>query len=433
MKKHNFILRVVSLLLVSLCLMQSVFAADIKDKTLSEKDTDYSAETIGVVPKEYKGLVEGNIALNDNTITEDFWVSTEDKDGKITVKKYGLDGEKIWETSYKQRGAGTQKSRLFLFKLFHDFVRCSESSGNVYSWSRLYRFIGFIGFNAITGNKLVKISPDGDVLWKKDFGFNKMIYDVTEKENGDIIVNVAKPVNLFGGTSTVTYKCYLILLSADGEVKKEVKLKDGVQFVRIKGLVDEGFFAEISVLDQNNEYTYYLCAFDDEFNLLWKQEKEMNSIYNIYEDLGGNGYPLVTKINDDSSGKYRSTYISRIGFDKKVLATHEWKSNSLDEYVKCESVLSNGDYIFEFSESKTGKSIDEKYRFVRYSSDFECLGEIELTGYSMHRIIETDNCIIFCMWNAKSYDENGDVQDREIVYTAFDYDYNLLWQKAVSE
>ncbi len=433
MKKHDFILRLVSFFLVSLCLMQSVFAAGTKDKAHTGKAPDYSAETIGVVPKEYKGLVEGNIALNDNTITESFWVSTEDKDGKITVKKYGLDGEKLWETSYKQRGAGTQKPRLFTFKLFHDFVRCSESSGNVYSWSRLYRFIGFIGFNAITGNKLVKISPDGDVLWKKDFGFNKMIYNVTEKENGEIIVNVAKPANLFEGMSNTVFKCYLVLLSADGEVKKEVKLEKGVQIIRIKGLVDEGFFAEMSVLNQNDEYKYYLCAFDNDLNLLWKQEKETNSINNIYEDFGEEGYPLVTKINDDSSGKYRSTCISRIDFDKKVLTTHEWKSNSLDEYISCEYILSNGDYVFEFSENKTGESKDEVCRFVRYSSDFECLGDIKLTGYSIHRIIETDDCIIFCMWNAKNYDENGRVQDREIVYTAFDYDYNLLWQKGVSE
>lgn len=432
MKKHDFILRLVSLFLVSLCLMPSVFATGKKDETYSGKTSDYSAEAIGIVPKEYKGLVDGNIALGNNQITEDFWVSTEDKDGKITVKKYGLAGEKLWETSYKQRGAGTQKPRLFTFKLFHDFVRCSESSGNVYSWSRLYRFIGFIGFSAITGNKLVKISPDGDVLWKKDFGFNKMIYDVTEKENGEIIVNVAKPAKLFSGTSNANYKCYLILLSADGEIKNEISLEKDVFNVKIQGLTKDGFFAEVTEYKQE-EYTDYLCAFDHEFNLLWKQEKETNSINNIYEDFGEEGYPLVTKINDDSSGKYRSTCISRIGFDKKVLATHEWKSNSLDEYVSCEYILSNGDYVFEFSESKTGKSIDKKYRFVRYSSDFECLGEIELTGYGINRIIETDDCIIFCMWNAKNYDENGGVQDREIVYTAFDYDYNLLWQKAVSE
>ena len=167
--------------------------------------------------------------------------------------------------------------------------------------------------------------------------------------------------------------------------------------------------------------------------MLWKQEKETNSINNIYEDFGEEGYPLVTKINDDSSGKYRSTCISRIDFDKKVLTTHEWKSNSLDEYVSCEYILSNGDYVFEFSENKTGESKDEVCRFVRYSSDFECLGDIKLTGYSIYRIIETDDCIIFCMWNAKNYDENGRVQDREIVYTAFDYDYNLLRQKGVSE
>lgn len=433
MKKIKFLLRIVSIVLVALFLTQGVFGAKDKSTQTNKKQPHYSVASTGEVPEEYKSLIQGDILINEEQLTKDYWLETEGKDDKVTVRKYALDGEKLLETSYEQRGAGIYKTKLLSYKHFQTFLRCSEDTGNIYSWSRLMRFIGVIGFTSITGNKLVKISPDGDVLWEKDFGFNKMIYNVIEKENGDIIVCIAKPTKLFSGMSDYSYKCYLILLSSDGELKKEVKLEKNITLFVVLDLNDDGFFAKTTVTDKDGEYKNYLCAYDHKFNLLWKQEKTNIDISYVCDDMMKNGYPLVTKINDDSSGKYRSTFISRIGFDGKVLSEHEWRSDSVDEYVSCEYVLSNGDYVFEFDESKTGNDIDRNVRFVRYSSDFECLGEIELAGYSIRRIIEANDCIIYCTFSARTYDENGRVEDRECVYTAFDYDYNLLWQKAVSE
>ena len=72
-------------------------------------------------------------------------------------------------------------------------------------------------------------------------------------------------------------------------------------------------------------------------------------------------------------------------------------------------------------------------RWVRYSMGFRNLGELELTGYGILDIIETENECVFCCWNALSYNDYGSVQDRENVYIAFDKDWNLLWQKGVAE
>ena len=58
---------------------------------------------------------------------------------------------------------------------------------------------------------------------------------------------------------------------------------------------------------------------------------------------------------------------------------------------------------------------------------------MQLPGYGIYDVLETKNEIIFCCWNALNYDDNGGVGDRECVYTAFDKEWNLLWQKGTKE
>lgn len=95
--------------------------------------------------------------------------------------------------------------------------------------------------------------------------------------------------------------------------------------------------------------------------------------------------------------------------------------------------LDNGEYIVVYGGINQNGSSSEDSRYVHYSKGFRNLGEIQLPGYSLYDVIETKKEIIFCCWNALSYYEGGGVDDRECVYTAFDKDWNLLWQKGVEE
>ncbi len=146
------------------------------------------------------------------------------------------------------------------------------------------------------------------------------------------------------------------------------------------------------------------------------------------------GYPVKEK-SDKVIPLYqrKSEKLTRIDFNNKVVSECVFKTNIKNEYIDNIHFLNNGEYIVEYGRNNSEDIREENARFVHYSKDFKELRELALTGYSIREIIETEDERIFCCWNAVTYDDRGSAEDRECVYTAFDMDWNLLWQKGVKE
>ena len=429
------LIRILSSILIFILLFQTVFASD------KEITKDYAAETIGKVPKQFQRMVNSNWANASGKLYEDGYYSFNAEDGKVEVDKYSLYGKKLFSTEYDYKYAGKDKNGpfdLLNFRYHNVSVKLINDNGDTFVTSRVLRSIPLLQIELASKHNLVKIDSDGNVLWELDFKRNEvyLIRDMVELDDGSLILGVTNKTKWIR-SELDDYKATLIKLSADGELIKKVDLKGITMIDNFACVEGKGFMAKMTkteVIGENDfEDRKYLSAFDNELNLLW--EYEIDSAFYPWnkENVSENGYPIRVKKNIDTPlCKTKEDTVVRLDFDKNIVSKNTFKTKNENEYINNIFFLNNDEYIVEYS-TNSDFSRQSQSRWVRYSKGFRNLGEIELTGYALHQIIETENERVFCCWNALSYDDNGNVEGRENVYTAFDKDWNLLWQKGVTE
>lgn len=429
MKKN--IIRIISIFLITTLFLQNVFASDV------ETTKEYAAETIGRVPKQFQRMVNGNWAIASGEFSEDGYYHFNADDGKVQIDKYNIYGKKQYTTEYDYKYAGKDNFG-FNYRFNNNLLRYTSSDGSAYVTSHTLRSLVLLNINLSSKSVLTKIGSDGEILWQHKLNRKDgdMFSTVTETPDGNVVVSCSTFRKFFGEMANSEYTSSLILLDSSGEKIHNKKFEDGIMwFSDIVCVGDNGFFAIAKDFAEEIENTKtYLCALDYEFNILW--EYEIND--NIYtwngDDALENGYPVIAKKTKDTAlYQTKENTVIRIDFDKNVLSKHTFKTKNENEYVGNIWFLDNGDCIVEYGAINQNGSSSEDSRCVRYSKGFRNLGEIQLPGYSLYDVLETKNEIIFCCWNALSYYEGGGVDDRECVYTAFDKDWNLLWQKGVAE
>ncbi len=430
------VIRTLSTILIFILLFQTAFASD------KEITKDNAAETIGKVPKQFQRMVNGNWADASGKLSEDGYYCFNAEDGKVEVDKYNLYSKKIYSTEYDYKYAGKDKNGpfdLLNFRYHNAAVKLINGNGDTFISSRVLRSIPLLQIDLASKHNLVKIDSDGNVLWELNFKRNEvyLIRDMVELDDGSLILGTTNKTKWIR-SDLDDYKVTLMKLSADGELIKKVDLRNGITMIDNFACVEgKGFMAkttETEVIGENDfEDRKYLSAFDNELNLLW--EYEIDSAFYPWnkDNVTENGYPVRAKKNVDTPlYETKEDTIVRLDFDKNIVSKKTFKTKNENEYINNIFFLKNDEYIVEYS-TNSDFSRQSQSRWVRYSKSFRNLGEIELTGYGLHQIIETENERVFCCWNALTYSENGSVDDRENVYTAFDKDWNLLWQKGVAE
>ncbi len=429
MKKN--IVRLISFLLLSLIFFQCAFALD------KETKKDYAAETIGRVPKQFQRMVNSNWAIASGEFSEDGYYHFNAEDGKVEIEKYNIYGKKQYTTEYDYKYAG-KDSFGFNYRYNSNFLRHVSDDGDSYFSSHTLRSLILLNINLSSKSVLTKVDADGEISWqyklkRKD---EDMISTVAEAPDGNVIVSSTTFRKFFGELDRSRNTSSLIMLDSNGEKLYSKKFEDGIMwFSDIVCVENKGFFAVGKDFAENyDDDKTYLCAFDYDFNILWKYE--ING--SIYTWDGGdvleNGFPFIEKKSEDTPlYQTKENTVIRLDFDKNILSKGTFKTKNENEYVGNIQFLDNGEYIVEYGSSNPDVLSTNESRYVRYSKGFRNLGELELPGYGIHNMIETKNERIFCCWNALTYSETGSVDDRECVYTAFDKDWNLLWQKGTKE
>lgn len=433
MKKN--IIRIISVFLISILFFQNVFASD------KEVKKDYAAETIGTVPKQFQKMVNGNWVNTSGIFSNDGYYYFNSVDGQVKIDKYNVYGKKLYSTEYDYKYAGKDKNGVFDLLYFRHqipYVNLVCDNGDTFFSSRVLRSIPLLHIELSSKHNLVKVDSTGKVIWEKNFKAKDvfLIRGMVEVEDGSLILGVTKQTKWINA-ALGDYEVSLIKLSADGEIIKKVDLREGITMIDNMVYVDgKGFMGmttEIIGDDDDYEKKNYLNAFDNDLNLLWEYEIDSTFYPWDKENVSENGYPIRVKKNVDTPlYEKKEETIVRLDFDKNIVSKNTFKTKNKNEYINNIFFLNNGEYIVEY---KTNSDFSKRSqsRWVRYSKGFRNLGEIDLTGYGLLKIIETKNERVFCCWNALSYDDNGNVEDRENVYIAFDKEWNLLWQKGVAE
>ncbi len=429
MKKN--VLRIISLLLVFILFMSNAFA------TNKGTRKGYSAKTIGTVPEKYQKMVEENWAIAKGDLSEDGYYRIDTEKRKVCVNKYDIYGEKIYQTDYHYRYAGRDNIMgLFNYRFNINILRHISNDGSSYITSHTFRSLILLNINLSSKSVLTKISPDGEILWKCNLErkYGDMYAAVTEAPDGNVIVSCATYRKFFGDMDISESTSSLILLDSNGEEIHSKKFDDGIMFFyNIVCVDDKGFFAVGKDFDDKaGETKNYLCALDYDFNILWSYE--IGDVINDWNccDVLKSGYPVYAK-TDESPYRSHETTIVYLDFNKNIVSQNTFKTENDKEFITKIHFLDNGEYIVEYEFDYQKDVFNEPFRCERFSADFQKFSEVELIGYGLHNIIETENERIFCCWNALTYTDNGNVDERECVYTAFDKDWNLLWQKGSAE
>lgn len=426
-------IRFLSMIIVSILLVQNVFATG--SVTIKNKP----AETIGRVPEEFQSMVNGNWAIASGDFSDDGYYTYNSRDGKVEVVKYDLYGKKQYETEYAYKYAGKDKKSLFYFRHHVVYQKFVNENGDSFITSRVNQSIPLLEIDLSSKHNLVKIDSKGNIVWRIDFSKKDayVIRSVVELDDGSLILGVTRKTKWIKADNA-DYIATLIKVSADGDIIKKVDLRDGITMIDVLACVEgKGFLSyvrEISVVDDEFEEKQFLCAFDKELNQLWEIEIGKASILWDINSVSEYGYPIMEKTDKEIPlYQQKSMNIKRIGFDKNVLSEYTIETKNQNEHISNIFFLNNGDYVVEYSCDYYEDIHNEQSRFILHSQNSKETKELPLIGYSMYDFVETETERIFCCWNALSYYDGGGVDDRECVYTAFDMDWNLLWQKGVKE
>lgn len=418
--------RIISVLFIFVLLLQTALASD------KEVKVDNSAEAIGKVPKKFQTMVNGNWAIASGDFSKNGYYHLNADDGEVKIDKYNIYGKKLYSAEYDYKYAGKDNFG-FNYRFNNNLLRYTSSDGSAYVTSHTLRILVFLNINFSSKSVLTKIGSDGETLWqhklsKKD---GDMFSTVVEAPNGNVIISCSTFRKFFGEMERDEYTSSLLQLDSNGEKLNSKKFEDGIMWFSDIVCVEDGFFAigkEFS--DSFNNDKNYLCAFDYDLNLLWKYEIEEAVSYWSKNDVCENGYP-VWQINGKEKTEEKT--LIRVDFEKNIVSKNSFKSTNKNEALGFVHLLENGEYLVEYECNYNEAVYSEQNKYERYSKGGQKLGKVDLVGYGIYDILETKNEIIFCCWNALNYDDNGDVGDRECVYTAFDKDWNLLWQKGVAE
>ncbi len=425
MKKN--VIRIISAILIFLMLFQTAFASD------KEITKDYSAKTISRVPKQFQRMVNGNWAVANGEFGNDGYFKYNQDDGKIKIKKYNIYGEKLYETEYAYKYAGKDKESLFYARYCMPHIRWINKKGDVFYSTYTIRTLPLLKVDFSSKVNLVKVDSKGNVVWQKDFKSKEvyLIRGMVETEDGSLILGVTRRIKWVGDGSD-GYQASLIKLSADGEVINQVDLTDGTYIIdNLAYVAGKGFFAMTSELtgEDDVERINRLSAFNDDFELLWEYEIDGSFYPWNKETVSDYGYPILKK-SDEPYSRQEKTLI-RLDLNKNVVSKNTFKTSVENEYIGDIFILDNGEFIVEFKSNNENNY--KTARFIHYSKDNRNLGEVAIQGYKIEQIIETKEERIFCCTNTISFDEAGRADEEECVYTAFDKDWNLLWQKGTKK
>ena len=383
-------IRFLSMIIVSILLVQNVFATG--SVTIKNKP----AETIGRVPEEFQSMVNGNWAISEGEFSSDGYYRYISNDGKVKITKYNIFGEKQYETEYDYKYAGKDRDGFLNFRYHTVNAKLINDNGDTFFSSRVLRSVPLLGIDLPSKHNLVKVDSNGNVLWEIDFGAKEvyLIRGMVEADDGSLILGVTKKTKWINA-DVDDFKVNLIKLSADGEVLKQVDLKEDMNVIDNLAYVDgKGFFGVITkyVVGDSIESKHFLTAFDEELNLLW--EREINESFYPWDkdSVSLYGYPVKEK-SDKVIPLYqrKSEKLTRIDFNNKVVSECVFKTNIKNEYIDNIHFLNNGEYIVEYGRNNSEDIREENARFVHYSKDFKELRELALTGYSIREIIETED------------------------------------------
>ena len=248
---HKIAKRVVSIFVVSILMLQSVFASgDVVAK-------DNSAEKIGNVPEKYKSMVNDNWAIASGDFSDDGYYTYNSRDGKVEVVKYDLYGKKQYETEYAYKYAGKDKNSLFYSRHHLVYQKFVNENGDSFITSFVNQSIPLLEIDLSSKHNLVKIDSKGNIVWRIDFSKKDayVIRSVVELDDGSLILGVTRKTKWIKADNA-DYIASLIKVSVDGDIIKKVDLRDGITMIDVLACVEgKGFLSyvrEVSVVDDSH-------------------------------------------------------------------------------------------------------------------------------------------------------------------------------------
>lgn len=420
----------------------SIAADTANDNTVRDKQYGIEpAETIGDVPTEFRDFVTNNKAVGRDSVTDKGCYTFEPDKKSYTVTRTRLSGEADLSVNYKYRYADEETVSILSPVVSRNAVFDDNLSGNLYFTSSVQKFksLFFISWVSNTKPIVVKCDKEGNVLWQKTFRPKQMFFikTVTELPNGNVLVEGYKKVATFyKDFYSDVLKSAVIVLSEDGKVISNKEYDDTIFLSNIAYIDGRGFMLTVMVREKtDDEYlrNYYLCAVSEDFELIWKKSISEKSVENINsKTVAEYGYPVFTKNDDKYSVDSRNEQLLKIDFDNHIIGQISCKAPK-GSYISNAFALKNGGIIVETDIDVNGnKAYPNKFTAELYDKSCQKVKKLDITGYSIYSIIETDKSEVIVSWNNKSFGENDDGV-REAVYAGFNKSFEKVWQRGIEE
>jgi hypothetical protein len=372
---------------------------------------------VGVFPPEYtRGMIENELLLKA-TKTPDGYLLAESSAKKAIIKKYNLQGEFLWDSSFPYAQNNFSISVVIL----------TNDGGFAYSISPHEYQTG--GASTVGYPTVVKCDKAGQVLWSKvyNFAYDYAVSKIFETETNDFIT-IGSKIETAKDGSRVS-KTYLSKLSSSGVLLKEANYEgDDYGFfedaVYAKGI---GLVAHVNPQTTGGfDFNGNLMCFNTSLELLWFNDLDLLD-YN-YDSFCFFDDAVYVFLSNSKPG-YSSTAAPDASTGSKL------KKFNLEGDLAWEKDF-KGNTLFNFLQSADKHIIlvcGSKLLFL--DSDGEIQSDITFENGRIKKVIEYDDyCLVISENITGSLDAPPFVSafwyTSELVYSGYDYTGKLLWRNA---
>ena len=384
-------------LLFSLC--SFALAADKSKKVSAPKD--------GAVPESYKYLIDNDMISAEGFSDGGFWSFEHDKK-TVTATFTGVDlSQKAY--TYKFKGYHENRNEFLNSTVSADSFLCKDGEGNLYFTSsciKTRQLLFGVSFTSCYAPALVKISPDGELLWSKNLSTKNIyrIYSLCILKNGDIIAS--------GQRADKSFNCEIkpaaVLLDSEGNFKKQLMLAGSVgSWARF---VPEGDGAAAVTDSGVTVYDAEMCVTAEK---ILKGCEPVSGKAPSYR-----GLPVFVKRQASKSEKsVRLITLATDGSTKlqKEISCADYKNSEVSRISGSDSLL------IKFSNGGSN------YQYKIFTADFKCLGNLSFKYDDCLFALYDGEGYLFAAGKALGEDEN-DPESIEFIFTYFDKNLKQQWQ-----
>ena len=397
MKKILSVILCISLLF-SLCSF-ALAAGKSKSKSTAEKTSS--------VPESYKYLIDNELISGESFCDGGFW-SFDHNRKTVTATFTGVDlSQKVY--TYKYKNYHENRSEFLNSAVSADSFLGRDGEGNLYFSSssiKTRQLLFGISFTSLYSPVLVKISPEGELLWSSSLSSKKIyrIYSLCFLENGDMIAG--------GQCAEKNFNCEIkpaaVLLDSEGNFKKQLMLTGNVSsWARFVPAGD----GAAAVTDSG------VTVYDAEMCIT--SEKILKG-YEAVSDtaLISSGLPVFVKLQAAAKTE-KSVRLMTLGTDGATKLQKEISRGKYNNYAV--SRISGSDaLLIKFHNGSN-------YEYKIYTGDFKCIGTLEFEFEDCLFALFDGDGYLFAAGKALGEDENNP-ESIEFIFTYFDKNLKQQWQ-----